>query len=142
MTTSRQHRKLDRRVWQPVALLAVVVFAACVGCRQAPAGATVQGTVTYKDQPLTEASITFLPAAGRPIATAVGAEGHYQLALPPGSYRVVVNKIDRPPANWKEGDPIPKPTFVLPAQFTEPAATVLKADVTGEASQSVDFQLQ
>ena len=101
----------------------------------------VSGTVTYRGTPLSNASITFFPAVGRPAIASIS-DGEYSVRLPPGEYKVTITLGVDLPAGWKEGDPIPPPAMVLPPHYTNMRDTQLSAMVTEDQSEPIDFALQ
>lgn len=82
----------------------VLAVVACHGCnsRSEPEAYPVSGRVTVEGSPLTQGTIRFVPASGRPATSAIGPDGSFNLGLPrvggvgidegipPGAYRVTV----------------------------------------------------
>jgi hypothetical protein len=112
------------------------------GCIRSSDLLPVQGQVSYRGEPVTNGSVTFFPAQGRPESAPLSEEGAYEIHLPPGDYRVTINVGLSLPSGWKEGDPVPRPKFVLPPQYTTQAKTVLTAHVSQETAESIDFALE
>lgn len=112
-----------------------------VGCSNSEPMAEVSGMVTVGTTPVEACSVQFHPeGGGRPVATSTEDGGHYRLVVPPGSYRVVVRNSYAPPAGWKEGDPLPEPSVVVPKEYTQ--STTTKLQVTVERPEDVTKDLQ
>ena len=138
--------------------LALGLVALVSGCSQSdPSLVPVTGTVTVNDQPLANATVTFIPKDGTPGFGGVGrtdAAGKYKLAgsrddapgIPPGEYRVVVSKRLMPdgsevPAN-DNTPPMNSPAKEsVPAAYSSLAATTLSATVMPGAGP-IDFPLK
>jgi hypothetical protein len=101
----------------------------------------VSGTVSYRGQTFSNASITFYPASGRPVSAAI-AEGEYSAVLKPGEYQVTVSLGVNLPPGWKEGDPIPPRDIVLPERYSSVLHTQLSANVSDDQSEPIDFKLE
>lgn len=128
------------------------------GCNKAdPSLVPVTGTVTLNDQPLANATVTFIPKSGTPGFGGVGktdAVGKYKLAgsrdnesgIPPGEYRVVISKRLMPdgsdlPAN-DNTPPMNSPAREsLPAAFSSMAASTLSETVR-PGMGPIDFPLK
>lgn len=115
---------------------------ACAGCSDDSGKVDVHGQVTYRGQPVTDGTLTFFPTSGAPQSAQLGDGGAYELPLPPGDYRAIVTIGVTLPEGWKEGDPVPAPTLVLPQKYTSRARTELTAHVDEEATAPIDFQLE
>jgi hypothetical protein len=111
------------------------------GCGGSTDGVPVSGTVTYRGQPFSNASITFYPASGRPVSAAI-TDGEYSAVLAPGEYKVTISLGVNLPPGWKEGDPIPPREIVLPQQYSSVLHTQLTAKVSEDHSEPVDFKLE
>jgi hypothetical protein len=137
MTSRRE--KPSRRVCQLiVASIAVLLL---IGCGGGDGGVPVSGTVTFRGQPFSNASITFYPASGRPVSAAI-TDGQYSAVLQPGEYKVTVSLGVNLPPGWKEGDPIPPRDIVLSQQYSSVLHTQLTAKVSEDQSEPVDFKLE
>ena len=126
--------------------LAVGLVALACGCSKTdPSLVPVTGTVTLNDQPLANATVTFIPKDGTPGFGGVGktdAAGKYTQkgsrddapGIPPGEYRVVVSKRLMPdgselPAN-DNTPPMNSPAKEsLPDTYSSMAASTLSATV-------------
>jgi hypothetical protein len=115
--------------------------AAVAGCGNSEEGVTVEGTVTYRGQPFSNASITFYPSTGRPVSAAIS-DGAYSAQLQPGDYKATVSLGVNLPPGWKEGDPVPPREIVLPDRYTSVLHTQLAATVEEDQSQPIDFALK
>jgi hypothetical protein len=102
----------------------------------------VRGRATYRGEPIAPGGITFFPATGRPVTAAISEQGDYEVDLPPGEYTAVINLGFTPPPGFKEGDPMPKPKFVLPDQYTTRAKSTLSASVKAGQSEPINFELK
>jgi hypothetical protein len=83
----------------------------------------------------------FYPARGRAITAATDAAGDYTVELAPGDYAVTVNLSVKLPSGWKEGDPVPPQSVILPAEFTTRINTPLKATIAASGDEPIDFVL-
>jgi hypothetical protein len=115
---------------------------AAAGCSESSSTIAVHGTVSYRGQPITSGAVTFFPESGRPTTVSLTDEGEYAAELPAGEYRVTVNVGVVLPPGWKEGDPVPPQKLQLPVQYTTQARTPLKANVTADDRQPVDFHIK
>ena len=122
--------------------LATSLSIGLAGCSQDSDTTIVEGKVSYGDDPLTNATLTFFPAQGRPVSTPVSEDGGYHLDLPPGQYKVVVNIGMELPPDFKEGDPPPPPKSILPPHYTRRAKTILTATVTEGHREPINFELK
>lgn len=127
------------------------------GCGGEPANPNlvpVAGTVTLDNQPLVDASITFIPVAstaGQGGTGRTGPDGKYELmhfregkGVDPGEYMVVVSKMV-----LRDGSPIPSGTLsaaemdireMIPRKFSDYNGSTLKTTVVvGDLPH--DFQL-
>ncbi len=120
----------------------VLLTATAVGCQKPSGGVPIHGHVSYQGQPVESAAVMFYPEHGRAAAASTDAAGEYHASLPPGEYVVTVNVSVKPPAGWKEGDPIPAPKVVLPDKYTSRAKTSVKANVKADQTDSIDFDLK
>jgi hypothetical protein len=125
-------------------LLCVVgaVLLSAAGCGESSTTETVSGTVTYRGAPLPNGSVTFFPTSGRPVNVPRASDGAYTAELEPGEYSVTVSYTEPLPPGFKEGDPVPPPKIVLPAEYTTSARSTLKATVTPDHDQPIDFTLE
>src|SRR5438477_4354898 len=119
-----------------LALRASVLVCLSAGCWQGNSLGTVpvSGKVTYKDQPVEGATVSFIPDGdGRPATAITGPDGAYTLTTlnwqgaVPGQYTVVVRKTDIAPASTQpvsmeealklNNKPPPPPKELLPVKY-------------------------
>jgi hypothetical protein len=129
-------------------------FAGCSGEPTNPNLVPVAGTVTLDNQPLADASITFIPVgttAGQGGTGRTGPDGKYELmhfregkGVDPGEYMVVISKMVQ-----RDGSPIPVGTLsaaemdirdVIPRKYSDYNNSTLKATVAN-GSPPLDFQV-
>jgi len=123
--------------------LSLAPIAICVfGCGKGSDTASVSGHVSYRGEAIAPGAVTFFPATGRPVTAALTEQGNYTAELPPGDYTAIVNLGFKPPPGFKEGDPMPKPKFVLPDEYTTRTKSTLKASVKLGQDQPIDFDLK
>src|SRR5688500_1736763 len=53
------------------------------GCAYSADTVAVGGKVSYRGEPVTNASVTFFPPSGRPVSAALSEAGEYEIDLPP-----------------------------------------------------------
>jgi hypothetical protein len=117
------------------------ILALAIGCGGKSNVTSLSGRVLHEGQPLSNASLMFYPAEGRPMIAPLS-DGDYSVELPPGEYRVTVNLGAELPPGWKEGDPVPPTTRQLPRQFSSRLDTPLTATVSAEGEgQTIDFNV-
>ncbi|WP_425395186.1 hypothetical protein [Aeoliella sp.] len=113
-----------------------------MGCDKAEPMAELSGVVTVGTTPVGACSVQFHPQdGGRPIAVTTAEGGSYRVTLPPGEYNVVVLTSYKPPAGWKEGDPLPVATVEIPKVYSLPSTTTLQVSVAGPEKRTKDLQL-
>lgn len=107
-------------------LIGVTVIAAMAGCfSQAPQ--QERGLVTLDGRPLASA-VVFFQLEGEQNATAMGTTNRAGVvimrrvssrqAIPPGTYRVIVNSMDRAPASREQEAPLAVPRIYADASTT------------------------
>jgi hypothetical protein len=117
------------------------IIALAIGCGGKSSVTSLSGRVLHEGEPLSNASLMFYPAEGRPLIAPLS-EGDYSVELPPGEYRVTVNLGAELPSGWKEGDPVPPTTRKLPRQFSSRLDTPLTATVRAEGEgQTSDYNV-
>ncbi len=152
---SAGHAHIMTRCVYAVVLLSV---AGC-GAKSKGSGKPVVGKVTYHDQPVAGAIVTFSSAS----ASASGmtdAQGKFKLRaalgenVPLGDYRVLVTKTEEMPQSGvaavsdadyqppdEEAPPPPAPKDLLPAQYKAVETTTLSATVTEKGPNDFTFPL-
>ena len=123
------------------AAFALLVIVAA-GCGDSSGEVFIHGHISYRGEAINNGVLTFFPARGRPISATLTRDGAYTSRLPPGQYRVIVTVGVNLPTGWKEGDPIPEPKFVLPAQYTSRSETSLRKTVSESQKAPIDFVLE
>lgn len=126
--------------WRPVAALLLLGLTA--GCGEKSDGVLIGGRVTYQGKAIGNGSLTFFPAQGPPVTTALAEDGAYECLLPAGEYRVAVAVGVALPPGWKEGDPVPRQAVELPEAYATRLKTPLTASVAADQSASIDFSLE
>ena len=138
--------------------IVVVLLLVIVGCRDPNTLdlVPVRGSVTQNGQPLSGALVEFVPvgeATGSGGSGRTDADGRYQLqtlhgqrGIPTGEYKVVIVKLVMPDGSDFPADSDVAPIDsaarqVLRPQYSELQQTVLKASITGPASDE-DFDLE
>jgi hypothetical protein len=126
------------------AWLFLVVVSVQLGCDSGPSSGKLQGKVIYRGQALDHGMVSFFPATGRPIGSAISPDGTYSVELAPGSYSVVVIAPPKLPEGFKEGDPLPPPDpNALPAKFNRKETSGLTASVDADGElQTIDFEMK
>jgi hypothetical protein len=138
---SRRFRKTSSKSRAGGLAWAFSALALTIGCGGESDVTMLSGRVLHEGEPLSNASLMFYPAAGRPMIAPL-TEGDYSVELPPGEYRVTVNLGAELPPGWKEGDPVPPTTRKLPRQFSSRLDTPLTAAVSAESEgQTLDFNV-
>ncbi len=137
------NRKLVR--WAPVLLVAV---AACGGDvpSDRPPLVSVSAVVTYHGQPVEAASVVFVSQDTSHSATGMTDAGGKAVlwtfdqgdGVVPGSYQVMVHKVDATPTA-EEDDPDalsgPPTTHLIPERYADPVASGLTATVSQEGEE-------
>jgi hypothetical protein len=117
------------------------IFLLWTGCGDHTGKERVTGHVSFRGEPLTNASVMFYPISGRP-ETATIADGDYSAQLAPGDYTVQLNVGVDVPKGYKEGEPLPPPKFKLPEEYTNRTKSILKASVKQGQTDPIDFLLK
>lgn len=113
-----------------------------LGCSGGESTSMVSGTVTVDTKPVGPCAVSFYPAgSSRPLATMTQGEGQYQIPLPQGEYKIVVQTSAQLPAGWKEGDPLPAPPVAVPTAYAEPVTSPLNLSVTTSEPITHDLAL-
>lgn len=136
-----------------IAMLALLM-AGCGPSADLPEVVPVSGTVTLDGEPLSGATVVFIPTgstAGRAAQGGTDATGRYELSsgeqkgAPAGEFKVVVQKWVMPDgSDFKGGEMSPLEAGAqekLPARYSSEEATELKATVPGGGG-TIDFDLK
>lgn len=146
---------LYRLVMISLPIVACLMLAGCGGNELGTVGVT--GTVTYKDQPVAGANVTFA-SEGNPLALGTTDDkGVYTLTTSgnpgavPGQHKVYISKIESSgdtsqlkPEDMASmsGSNAPEAKSLIPKKYNNPATSGLTATVTENASDNVfDFPL-
>ncbi|HVX13471.1 MAG TPA: carboxypeptidase-like regulatory domain-containing protein [Pirellulales bacterium] len=133
------------------ALLALLV-AGCSGGGRDAGTVAVTGKVTYGGQAVEGATVTFASTAqsGAPGAAITGADGAYTLRAKPGNYAVMVSKLSVA-ANTQQvsmeqavtdaAKAVEEPKNLLPAKYSNPVESPLKAEVKASGTNTFDLAL-
>lgn len=114
-----------------------------VGCGDSSGTVPVNGQVTFRGQPLPNATLAFFPKTGRPVLASVS-DGDYCTELVPGDYSITVTTAFEMPqgygrTHWNQ---LPPQTFQVPEDYTSRARTPLNATVAADQSESINFELK
>jgi len=140
--------------------LAVVILVGivAVGCAARAPGPPVEGVVMLDEQPLANANVQMIPqgetrgqtgfgktdAAGR---FTIGSADGKQRGAPPGEYKIAISKHIKPDGT----DYLPKPDEdpmlasykeLLPAAYSDPEQTQLRAEVPAAGTKGLEFKLK
>lgn len=120
---------------------------ALAGCSDSLPVAPTVGTITYKQQPVAEADVAFIPASGRPAYGRTDDQGRFQLTtLEPadgamlGAHTVTVTKSVQK-GSPSDTDPYVQYQSLLPERYSKPQESPLKADVVSGEANDFSFEL-
>ena len=139
-------------------ILALATFSGCSNRGDLPPTVPVSGKVTYKNQPVAGATVTFIGEGDlRPAVAITESDGNYSLktldadGAMPGKYVVLVEKNEVPPELTKEvsmedaakmaGRPPPAIKKLLPAKYGDATRTPLKFEVKDGDANTIDLPL-
>lgn len=145
--------------------LFVIALAGVVGCgSDAPPVAlgdkSVSGKVTYKGKALPSGQVVFVGSDGKPRLSTISAEGTYSFEkLPAGDFKVGISTgvsgspppqmpkdLEKHMASQKDiKDPVMpkvKPSVKIPDQYQDPEKSGLTYTVSGEKTQTKDWDLK
>lgn len=150
---------MKRSSWPGLLIGFLVGFLVVAGCsRGGPKLAKVTGTVLYEGQPLSGATVTFVPdgskgTKGRMAIGVTGPEGRFSLgsfaandgALV-GFHRVTITAMDSVPEDQPpqpNGLPGPTPPLKsrIPARYNDPTTSGFSAEVKAAIVNDVEFRL-
>jgi hypothetical protein len=146
---------LYRLVMISLPIMACLMMVGCGGNELGTVGVT--GTVTYQDQPVAGANVTFM-SEGKPLALGTtDDQGVYTLSTTgspgavPGEHKVYITKMEasedtgpsKPEDMITMGPDAPEAKSLIPKKYNNPATSGLSATVTEDASANVfDFPLK
>ena len=137
-------------------------FALVIGCsggpdkfkEQRPKVIPATGRVTYKDQPVEGATVTFAPEGGVGVAAVAITEPDGKFVLKafdpdegavPGKYKVSIVKIEVIPAPPAGHDAVSRPPtkkYHVPQKYEDPEKSGLKAEVADGQKNDFPFDLK
>jgi hypothetical protein len=127
-------------------LVAATAVASAIGCNSGPPRGEVRGKVTFKGQPVTEGSITFLSPAGKGDGGAeIGRDGSYEIkgGLAVGDFIVIINPpihmVDTSPGKTPPS-PEEKPAPNIPPRYRNQGLSPLRASVKA-GPNTFDFDM-
>ncbi len=139
--TAAAMRKLRRGSSLTAVAILFLIGLTAGGCAKSSDLRHVHGVIKYRNEPVSNASITFFPSTGRAVTAAVP-EGEYNVELAPGDFTVTISVGVQLPKGFKEGDPIPAPKYVLSDEYTSRTKSKLKANVGQNQSDPINFDLK
>jgi hypothetical protein len=118
-----------------------------LGCGPSgPEIARVKGTVTMDGQPLSNATVVFIPPNGRPSAARTNQEGNYVLNFSggrkgaiPGLNRIRITTLADPSVD-EEGNSIPGQKETIPMRYNQ--MSELEFDVEDGKENTANFDLE
>ncbi len=124
-----------------------ILLVGCGSGADRPQIAKAEGTVTFENQPLAEASVSFIPESGRPASGFTDANGHFVLrtfdiedgALP-GPHTVIISKVAS--TAKKEADIYAKQKSVIPEKYGDLKKSGLSATVNADGENKFAFDLK
>jgi hypothetical protein len=153
--TSSNHEKVTGRwaargpLWYAGTSLCLSLLPTLVGCSEAvPETYAVRGNVTYKGEAVPNGVVMFMPVgAGNRVNGSIQPDGHYELLVAPGAYKVAVLASREAPArevtkeNWVEAfQGVTKP--YLPPQFGDPETSPLACTVAASSENRFDIDIK
>lgn len=132
----------------PGLFVTVVAVLAAAGCGDGrPPLHPAVGLVTYRGEPVADASVMFYPDEGRAAFAKTDAHGRFSLmtytpgdGVVAGAYRVTVSKVvSRAPPT--EANPYPTAVTVLPPEYANVDTAGLSAEVTPGGENDFLFEL-
>jgi len=123
------------------------LLSAC-GSSDKPELVPVTGTVTYKTQPLKNASVVFMPEEGMVAIGRTDDTGHFELntqgqaGAPEGAYKVVITAVEDLPQTaapkTADGAPVERPGLsksLIPEKYGSPKTSGLDATVSTDKKE-------
>jgi hypothetical protein len=132
---------MNRRRFRVAFTLGLLVLAAVAGCSGDASQGTVNGEVTFDDQPVKEGSIRFSPMDGKSAtAGAKIVDGKFTAKVPVGKHKVEINAPKPTGRKVRAGDEmVDELTELLPAKYN--LQSNLTADVK-PGTQPLKFDLK
>lgn len=139
---------MQRIVLLSSALLTMGLLVGCGAAGTAPT-AKVKGVVTYKNNPVAKASVTFTPKDGRPANGITDAEGKFVLTTfatgdgaVPGTHVVTIASSETPAMpgtpEAKAQAKAPKP---FPPKYSNPTTSGFTAEVKSSGNEDFKFEM-
>lgn len=149
MIRSHRHVCIFKPFWFLVVASIVVVLPMISGCGNGhPKCVGVRGIVTYQGKPVDGAGVTFMPKGARPAAGQTDAEGRFVLTtftagdgVAEGEHIVCINKSIPHPKDIGDS-PYRRMISVLPACYSTPLQSPLRATVTAKGPNEFHFDLR
>jgi hypothetical protein len=123
------------------------LLSAC-GSSDKPELLAVTGTVTYKTQPLKNASVVFMPEGGMVAIGRTDEAGHFELntqgepGAAEGTYKVVITAVEDLPqkeaGQTADGGPVERPGLsksLIPEKYGSPKTSGLDATVSADKKE-------
>ena len=130
-----------------VILVMSLLSAGCGSGADRPSTAKTEGTVIFENQPLEGASVSFIPANGRPASGFTDANGHFILrtfeaadGAIPGKHTVIISKLA---SDTKKTDDIyAEQKSAIPEKYADLKKSGLTAAVNADGENKFDFDLK
>lgn len=130
-----------------VILIITGLFAGCGSGADRPPTAKAEGTITFENQPLEGASISFIPENGRPASGFTDASGHFVLrtfeaadGAIPGEHTVIISKVAAD--SKKSDDMYATQKSAIPEKYADLKKSGLTASVDADGENKFDFDLK
>lgn len=139
---------MQRIVLLSSALLTIGLMVGCGPAGSAPT-AKVKGVVTYKNNPVPNASVTFTPKAGRPANGITDAEGKFVLTTfatgdgaVPGTHVVTIASTEIPAMpGTPEAKGAGKGPKAFPPKYSNPTTSGFTAEVKPSGNEDFKFEM-
>lgn len=128
-------------------LAMLLLLGTTLGCSDGvayPETAPIKGVVSYKDQPLADANVSFIPESGRPATGTTNGQGEFELTtFRPGDgavlgeHRVLIEK-----SSQTSTDLYAEVKLAVPKVYTQLKSTPLRQVVTKEGDSNVRIDLK
>ncbi len=132
----------------PRILVSMMAVSICLGCgSDRPSLHNAGGVVKFNGEPVSDASVMFYPAAGRPSFAKTDDQGRFSLmtyvpddGVAAGAYRVTVSKVVSRSEPTEE-NPYPQAVHALPQVYANVGTAKLQAEVTPGGDNDFVFEL-